>query len=560
MATTTGSSPPPQKPSSWPWSGRKRRNSESSLTSLRDFVTGRRNSLSATDVTQPNVLRKKAPEPSVPQGRPGPLPEAKKKADEKAAVVTPAVAGPSNGPQEKENKKSRSRLLGAMSAKKGVFKEDNRFLGQDPSALTQDRQAGGEGFISTFLFVAPSPFHSQQSIQSARPRNPSSAGRSPGLKPTAAPPTLRPPRSRFDGPLAAMYPTEKQEFVLRSPRASGTRMSSQPGPSSSSGGSEMGHAPMIHMPTAHPGDGPLPGGPGGGGYNTPRRLSNGSTSSVASSAVSGRDSFDGRVRAASMASSQTSFDDFVPRGSLSGGPVTWQTQNGGPGAGQNYPWQRPAPIKQRRKAQPGELFAALPGEVLELILAALRRLHLEPGSTSCATCWMRDCCSVAVSARKFVKYAREALYQHVQLVGHEGPAMKKRTKTTYGSRLVLLRRTLRANAHIAVIVRSLKPPARPFSVGAVAYNDLVASVVMACPNLERLVGYYPTYDHSFQRLFQALSTRTRLKDMNWILEPSVQQRQQRTRSPAHNDRWARGSIEPGQPAGIRPLLARNTPN
>ncbi|KAH6854648.1 hypothetical protein B0I37DRAFT_304954 [Chaetomium sp. MPI-CAGE-AT-0009] len=300
----------------------------------------------------------------------------------------------------------------------------------------------------------------------------------------------------------------------------------------------MGNPPMIHKPTAHP-DGPLPGPERPGGYNTPRRLSNASTSSVTSSVVSGRDSFDGRVRSASITSSQTSVDSYSPRGS---GPVVWQAPNGT--AGQNYPWQRPAPIKKRRKAQPGELFAALPGEVLELILGELRNLHLEPGSSSCATCWMRDCCSVAISARKFVKYAREALYQHVQLVGHEGPAMKKRTKTTYGSRLVLLRRTLRANAHIAVIVRSLKPPARPFSVGAIAYNDLVASVVMACPNLERLVGYYPTYDHSFQRLFQALSTRTKLKDMNWILEPSVQQRQQRTRSHAHNDRWGPADLQP----------------
>lgn len=69
-------------------------------------MTGRRNSLSATDVTQANVLRKKPPEPSVPKERPGAVPEAKKKADEKAAAVSPA-AGPSDAPQE--NKKTRSR-------------------------------------------------------------------------------------------------------------------------------------------------------------------------------------------------------------------------------------------------------------------------------------------------------------------------------------------------------------------------------------------------------------------------------------------------------------------
>ncbi|KAK4140022.1 uncharacterized protein C8A04DRAFT_40228 [Dichotomopilus funicola] len=293
----------------------------------------------------------------------------------------------------------------------------------------------------------------------------------------------------------------------------------------------------MHMPTAHP-DGSFPGGSPerAGGYNKPRRLSNSSsTSSVTTSSV-GHDSVDSRVRTSSFTSSQTSFDSYSPR--TSSAPVTWQNGAGG----QSYPWHRPAPIKQRKKAQPGEQFAALPGEILELILAELRKLHLRPGSNSCATCWMRDCCSVAISARKFLKYAREALYQHIQLVGHESPAMKKRTKTAYGSRLVLLRRTLRANAQIAAAVRSLKPPARPMSVGLIAYNDLVASVVMACPNLERLVGYHPTYDHSFQRLFQALSTRPKLKEMNWILEPSAKQQQQRMRP--QEARWGPGDLEP----------------
>lgn len=342
-----------------------------------------------------------------------------------------------------------------------------------------------------------------------------------------------------------MYPPEEErEFVMRTQRAS-AKMQQITGSQPGTKGPSMDQASVVHAPTAYP-DGALPGPGRPGGYNTPRRLSNSSASSATSSVMSGNDTFDSRVRSASFSSSQTSID-FWPNspgiGSRPGSsPVTWQTQKGA--AGQNYPWQRPAPIKYRRKAQPGELFAVLPGEVLELILEQLRKLHLEPGTGSCATCWMRDCCSAALSARKFVKYAREALYQHVQLVGHESVGMKKRTKTTYGSRLVLLRRTLRANPQIAVIVRSLKPPARPLSVGVTAYNDLVASVVMACPNLERLVGFYPTYDHSFQRLFQALSTRQKLKDMNWVLEPSSSQRQQRTRSSAHNDRWRPSDLQP----------------
>lgn len=52
---------------------------------------------------------------------------------------------------------------------------------------------------------------------------------------------------------------------------------------------------------------------------------------------------------------------------------------------------------------------ALPGEVLEVILEMLKQLHLERGSESCATCWMRDVSNVALCSRKWYKAARLAL-------------------------------------------------------------------------------------------------------------------------------------------------------
>jgi hypothetical protein len=45
--------------------------------------------------------------------------------------------------------------------------------------------------------------------------------------------------------------------------------------------------------------------------------------------------------------------------------------------------------------------------------------------------------------------------------------------------------------------------------------NLVASLVMACPNLERLVGFHVPYTHTFDRLSHALSTRTALKERLW---------------------------------------------
>lgn len=309
----------------------------------------------------------------------------------------------------------------------------------------------------------------------------------------------------------AMYSQRDQDLIMRTQRASANFQQATAGqpthgsymypmisliptahPNAHQNAYQNGHSPMVQHPTLQ---------------IRPRSSSASSVSSTGS-----RYSSTSSLHNASPNSSQTSIESMPPcsPGCRRSSGVSYYHFQG-------HPW-RPAPIKiNRRKASPGELFSALPGEVLELILQELRKLHLKPGNNSCETCWMRDCCSVSLSARKFLKYAREALYQHVSLVGHEAPQMKKRMKLNYGSRLVLLRRTLRANMHIAVIVRSLKPPSLPAGVGVIEYNDLVASVVMACPNLERLVGFYPTYDHTFQRLFHALSTRKRLKEMNWIL-------------------------------------------
>lgn len=105
--------------------------------------------------------------------------------------------------------------------------------------------------------------------------------------------------------------------------------------------------------------------------------------------------------------------------------------------------------------------------------------------------------------------------------------MKKRYKINHGSRMVLLRRTLRSKPQIGAIVRTLKAPAQPQGMAIDQYLNLLASVIMACPNLERLVGPHQSYDHNFSRLFHALSTREKLKEMTWVVEPSSSQLQHR---------------------------------
>jgi hypothetical protein len=183
--------------------------------------------------------------------------------------------------------------------------------------------------------------------------------------------------------------------------------------------------------------------------------------------------------------------------------------------------------------KPGECFKKLPEEILLVILGELKKSHLEVGSLSCATCWMRDLISLGLSCRKWWSAARFMLYEDIQLNGNDSALqVKKRFKgIKYGIRLKLLRRTLRSRPDLAAYVKSLKVPATPNGATGKKeqeeYMDLIASIIMACPNLERLPGFYPAYNHTFSRFVHALSTRQNLKDAVWVINPSPFQRQHR---------------------------------
>ena len=115
-------------------------------------------------------------------------------------------------------------------------------------------------------------------------------------------------------------------------------------------------------------------------------------------------------------------------------------------------------------------------------------------------------------------------YNRIHILGNDSPAQLKKYRLKRGSRLKLLRRTLRERKLLANLVLELRVPQMDllFTTGKhVAqweeYRDLVASVVMVCPNLERLLGLSIPYHHEFNRLTHALSTRKKLKEHTWIL-------------------------------------------
>ena len=181
---------------------------------------------------------------------------------------------------------------------------------------------------------------------------------------------------------------------------------------------------------------------------------------------------------------------------------------------------------------PGEGFRKLPNDILLMMLRELKTSHLQVGSLSCATCWMRDLVNIGLSSKKWWSVAQIMLYEDIQLNGCDSVNhTKKKFKIKHGTRLKLLRRTLRARPDLADYVKSLKVPSLPdTAVGKEEVDDymnLVSSLIMACPNLERLPGFYPAYDHSFSRFMHAMSTKSKLKEAVWIINPSPFQRQRR---------------------------------
>lgn len=293
-----------------------------------------------------------------------------------------------------------------------------------------------------------------------------------------------------------------------------------------------------------------------GMYARPRRLTHGRNMSGPNSSGSpGFQSFDavwsndGRVRANSWAGMPV-IDEAMAFQTF---PQTRTTFHRHTGAG----WEQRSEMHQVQihpsKPGPNAQFDRLPSEVLSLILAHLMRLHLAEDSNSCATCWMRDCCSIARCNEGWLDAARRAMYEDIQLVGQDSKQQRKKWEGLYMPRLVLLRRSLRRNNYLGQLVRSLKVPALPDDapIETWEYHDLVASVVMACPNLERVDGFYPSYRYgSESRFFHAISSRRSLKEMTWVIEasPEASAEQNRAqRSSKSKRRYTRNLSAPQTP-------------
>ncbi|KAG9379789.1 hypothetical protein A1F94_010145 [Pyrenophora tritici-repentis] len=164
---------------------------------------------------------------------------------------------------------------------------------------------------------------------------------------------------------------------------------------------------------------------------------------------------------------------------------------------------------------------SLPREVYDCIVAQLEQIHMD-NDQACPSCYLRDLNSLARTNRVWHKAANTAMYTKPLVFTNKehGKLPKLNIKGT--SRLKLLRKTLRDNLGLGRRVRELhlvdfQALYLNASIEREEIANSVASLVMACPSLERLVGFHAPFAHGFDRLSYALSTRTCLKERVWML-------------------------------------------
>ncbi|KAF2788635.1 hypothetical protein K505DRAFT_341931 [Melanomma pulvis-pyrius CBS 109.77] len=181
----------------------------------------------------------------------------------------------------------------------------------------------------------------------------------------------------------------------------------------------------------------------------------------------------------------------------------------------NSAWRRSKPAY----VFPAHIFKRLPREVYNCIVEQLAQLHFEQDQA--CPCYLKDLYNLSLTSRTWDRAVTLQLYRKVWVLTDENSKMSK-IKIKGTGRLKLLRRTLRERPVLGRYVRELHMSDfaslyRNASVDREEIINLVASVVMACPNLERLVGFHTPYTHCFDRLSHALSTRRNLKERVWLL-------------------------------------------
>ena len=181
--------------------------------------------------------------------------------------------------------------------------------------------------------------------------------------------------------------------------------------------------------------------------------------------------------------------------------------------------------QQQPKHRPKD-WRKLPSTVLELIFDHLEHFHVQH---TCRHCYFRSLRALQLTCKAWAGPAQRQMYKHITLTM---PRISD-ALSHLDRQIITLRRTLRSFPSLAQLVLELHvpdpliplydplPPYEP-NPDYDNYLSLLASLVMTVPNLKSFGGFTPFYNHTFDRLTHALSTRTELESHCWLIAENTE--------------------------------------
>lgn len=201
----------------------------------------------------------------------------------------------------------------------------------------------------------------------------------------------------------------------------------------------------------------------------------------------------------------------------------WEWERGRPGSA----WSRGA---DRVSNLPRRIFAQLPREIYQCIVEHVEGVHTI-GQTVDVPALRHDLRSLCLVNKRWHRVARDHLYRELWLPSNKAPTKRAFSRQQKPSRLRQLLNTLRTSPGLAFLVHSIRVTFElaneleadvqsPFKKASSL--DILQEIITLCYNLQQFSGYVVPATTSTTNVFEALSTRTRMKSHVWKLDSNYE--------------------------------------
>ncbi|KAF2167866.1 hypothetical protein M409DRAFT_22014 [Zasmidium cellare ATCC 36951] len=197
----------------------------------------------------------------------------------------------------------------------------------------------------------------------------------------------------------------------------------------------------------------------------------------------------------------------------------WEWERGRP----NSQWSRGS---DRLSNLPKKIFAQLPREIYQCIVEHVEGVHTV-GQTVDVPALRHDLRSLCLVDKRWHRVARDHLYRELWLPSNKAPTKRTFSRQQKPSRLRLLLNTLRTAPGLAFLVHSIRVTFElaneleadvQSTFKKASTLDVLQEIINGCYNLEQFSGYVLPATTTTRDVFDALSTRTRMKSHVWKLD------------------------------------------